>query len=82
MATCLLNGQKPLLFPTWLWPKILDNWQHWHQERDKKTAFPVNLEEIWLEILLTSQGPVLDKAILAEFYVHFWSLLHEHDQLV
>ena len=51
-------------------------------KRGKKTAFPVNLEEIWLRILLTSQGPVLDKAILAEFYVHFWSLLHEHDHLV
>ena len=33
LATCLSNGQKLLLLLTSLWPKILDNWQHWHQTR-------------------------------------------------
>ena len=33
LAACLSNGSKLLLLLTSLWPKILDNWQHWHQTR-------------------------------------------------
>ena len=32
LATCLPNGQKTFLLIL-LWPKILDNWQHWHQKK-------------------------------------------------
>ena len=32
LATCLWNCQKPLLSFTSLWPKILNNSQHWHQK--------------------------------------------------
>ena len=31
-TTCLLNGQRPLSLLTSFWPKILDNWQFWHQK--------------------------------------------------
>ena len=33
-----MNGQKPLIFLISLWPKILDNWQHWHQKCKSKRA--------------------------------------------
>ena len=37
-ATCLSKGKKPLLFLTSLWPKIPDNWKHWHQKHKWRYA--------------------------------------------
>ena len=40
------------------------------------------MEDIWLEI--TTEYPIIDwqKGTLAEFYVQFWSLFSEQDQVV
>ena len=40
-ATCLSNGQKPILLFTSLWPKILDVWQHWRQKHKWRYATEV-----------------------------------------